>query len=159
MQEEQHDRNSTVGYVVSAWPRLSQTFVLTEIVALERLGLPLRIFSVKDPGEEPVHADVAQVRAKVTYLSLARHWKTIARANLSLACLLPRLYFKNLLQALRHRRPSVVRGFFQAGYLADLLRREPAAHLHAHFSTAPALVAMFASELTGIPYSFTAHAR
>src|SRR6058998_2622972 len=38
MQKEQPDRNSTVGYVVSAWPRLSQTFVLTEIIALERLA-------------------------------------------------------------------------------------------------------------------------
>ena len=156
---EQPERNSTVGYVVSTWPRLSQTFVLTEIIALERLGLPLRIFSIKDPAEEPIHASVAQVRAKVTYLSLPRRWKPIVRANLSLACFLPGLYFKNLLQALRYRRPAVVRGFFQAAYLADLLRREPVAHLHAHFSTAPTLVAMFASELTGIPYSFTAHAR
>jgi glycosyltransferase involved in cell wall biosynthesis len=149
----------TIGYVVSCWPRLSQTFVLTEIVALERRGVPLRIFSAKDPGGEPVHAKVAQVHAEVTYLSLRRYWKHIVRANLRLARELPVRYLSALMHALRYGRVGVMRRFFQAGYLAHLLRRQPVDHLHAHFATAPALLAMFASELTGIPYTFTAHAR
>lgn len=149
----------TLGYVVSTWPRLSQTFVLTEVVALERRGVRLRIFSVKDPGGEPIHAKVAQVRAEVIYLSLHRHWKRIVRANLRLAWELPGRYVRALVHALSYRRLGVVRRFFQAGYLVHLLRREPVAHLHAHFATAPTLVAMFASELTGIPYTFTAHAK
>ena len=148
----------TVGYVVSTWPRLSQTFVLTEVVALERCGVPLRIFSVKDPGGEPVHAKVAQVRAEVTYLSF-RRWKHIVRANLQLAREVPGRYARTLLRAVTYGRFGVVRRFFQAGYLAQLLRCAPVGHLHAHFATAPTLLAMFASELTGIPYTFTAHAR
>src|SRR5437879_1419162 len=59
----------TIGIIVSTWPRLSQTFVLREILGLERLGLRLRIFSVKVPTDEPVHADVFQVKAPVTYLA------------------------------------------------------------------------------------------
>jgi len=152
-------RSLTVGYVVSTWPRLSQTFVLNEIVALERLGLCIRIFSIKDPDGEPVHGRVAQVRADVTYLTLVRQWQPIAWANLSLACIRPGLYFKNLVRALRYWRWAVIRAYFQASYLASLLRRWPVTHLHAHFCTAPALVGMFASELSGVPYSFTAHAR
>jgi glycosyltransferase involved in cell wall biosynthesis len=148
----------TVGYVVSTWPRLSQTFVLTEVVALERSGVPLRIFSVKDPGGEPIHAKVAQVRANVTYLSF-RRWKRIAGANLQLAGHRPVRYASVLMQALAYGRTGILRHFFQAGYLANLLRHDPVSHLHAHFATAPTLVAMFASELTGIPYTFTAHAR
>jgi Inositol 1,3,4-trisphosphate 5/6-kinase ATP-grasp domain len=73
------ERPPTVGYVVSTWPRLSQTFVLREILALERLGVPVRIFSTKDPDGEPIHGDVAQVRAGVTYLTLRRHWKQVDR--------------------------------------------------------------------------------
>jgi glycosyltransferase involved in cell wall biosynthesis len=149
----------TVGYVVSTWPRLSQTFVLTEIVALERSGVPLRIFSVKDPGGEPVHAKVAQVRAEVTYLSFRGSWRRIVRANLRLALELRWRYARALMHAIAYGRVGVVRRFFQAVYLAHLLRREPVEHLHAHFATAPTLLAMFASELTGIPYTFTAHAR
>ena len=58
-----------VGYIVNTWPRLSQTFVLNEILALEQRGVSLRIFSIKDPRREPVNAKVAKVRAPVTYLS------------------------------------------------------------------------------------------
>jgi glycosyltransferase involved in cell wall biosynthesis len=153
------EKPSTVGYVVSTWPRLSQTFVLREILALERLGVLVRIFSAKDPGGEPIHGDVARVLAGVTYLSLRGHWKQALRANLRLARHRPGRYMSTLLAALRYRRWSIVRRFFQAGYLADLLRRQPVDHLHAHFATAPALVSMFAHQLTGIPYTFTAHAR
>ena len=59
-------QSSTVGYIVSTWPRLSATFILNEVLAVERSGVPLRIFSIKDPDGEPVHARVAQVRARVT---------------------------------------------------------------------------------------------
>src|SRR5437016_3104291 len=75
---------STVGYayIVSTWPSLSQTFVLNEVLALERRGLQLRIFSIKDPKDEPVHADARRVRAKVYYLALRRRWKPILQGNL-----------------------------------------------------------------------------
>ena len=39
------ERPPSVGYVVSTWPPLSQTFVLREILAVERLGVSVRIFS------------------------------------------------------------------------------------------------------------------
>lgn len=148
-----------VGYMVSTWPRLSQTFVLNEILALERCGVSLRIFSAKAPRAEPVNAKVAQVRAPVTYLNFRGRRRAILFANLRIARDLPGRYFPAMLRALRYGRPSVLRRFFQAGYLADLLRREPLTHLHAHFSTAPTQVAMFTQELVGVPYSFTAHAR
>ena len=49
-------------------------------------------------------------------------------------------------------------------YLAGLLERErragrPIDHLHAHFAHDPTLIALLAQMLTGIPFSFTAHAR
>src|SRR3989449_862830 len=152
-------QSPTVGYIVSGWPRLSETFVLNEVLAVERSGGSLRIFSIKDPDGEPVHARVAQVRAPVTCLSLRRHWKSALQANLRLLCRQPGRYCRALLQALRYRRRGVLLCFFQAGYLAHELSREPVAHLHAHFAHAPAPVAMFTHQLTGIPYTFTAHAK
>jgi glycosyltransferase involved in cell wall biosynthesis len=153
------ERTPAVGYIVSTWPRLSQTFVLNEVLALEQRGQRLRIFSVKDPGGEPVHADVARVRAKVTYVSVGARRKEVLRANLRLAREHPRRYCATLLQAARFRSSGTLRRFLQAGYLANVLDQEPVGHLHAHFATGPALVAMFAHKLRGIPYSFTAHAR
>ena len=72
--------NLTIGIIVSTWPRLSQTFVLRETLGLERLGLRLRIFSVKVPTDEPVHEEVSQVRAPVTYLAFRRSWKPLVSA-------------------------------------------------------------------------------
>ena len=157
--QQRSDGPVPVGYVVSTWPRLSQTFVLNEILALERCGVPVRIFSAKEPDGEPVHAQVAQVGAAVTYLAFRGRARAILRANVELALSRPGPYVRTLLGALRYRRWGITKRFFQAGYLANLLRRNPVGHLHAHFATAPALVAMFVHELIGIPYSFTAHAR
>lgn len=153
------NRNPAVGYVVSAWPRLSETFILNEVIAVERLGIPLRIFSVKNPKNEPVHGKVAQVLAPLTSLSIGSNRKAVWRANLLLFCGRPARYCGTLLRAVRSRRRVVLRRFFQAGYLADIVSREPVAHLHAHFANDPALVVMFAHQLTGIPYTFTAHAK
>src|SRR5712692_9115211 len=111
------EQKPTIGYVVSTWPRLSQTFVLNEILALERRGLPVRIFSIKDPRGEPVHAKLAKVRAPVAYLSFRRHGRPILLANLRIARDLPGRYLRTLFRALRYGRLNVLRCFFQAGYL------------------------------------------
>src|SRR2546428_12422994 len=97
-------QSPTVGYIVSGWPRLSETFVLNEVLAVERSGVSLRIFSIKDPDGEPVHARAAQARARVTYLSRRRHWKSALQANLGLFFRQPRRHCRALLQALRYRR-------------------------------------------------------
>ena len=151
---------ASLGYIVSTWPRLSQTFVLTEVLALERRGIPLRIFSIKEPGNEPVHGEMRLVNAKATYLSAQSGRNRVLRGNVATAFRHPLRYLKALSRALLlHPRWSFLQSLFQAGYLADLLFRERITHLHAHFATAPASVAMFTYYLTGIPYTFTAHAK
>src|SRR5262249_21187994 len=56
-----------VAYLLKRFPRLSETFILHEILELERQGQELRLFSIMNPGEELVHADVSRVRSPVTY--------------------------------------------------------------------------------------------
>src|SRR5438046_10683765 len=68
---------SSVAYIVSTWPSLSQTFVLNEVLALERRGLALRIFSLKAATDEPRHATARHVRAQVASLSLRCRWTTV----------------------------------------------------------------------------------
>src|SRR5216684_3394018 len=94
----------TIAMIVSTWPRLSQTFVLREFLGLESLGVDLRIFSIKVPPDEPVHVDVAKVRAPVTYLAFRRRWIPIFSANLRLARKLRGRYFRTCLLRLRDLR-------------------------------------------------------
>src|SRR5919198_2048252 len=76
---------ATIGYVVTTWPRLSQTFILNEILALERRGQAVRIFSTKLPDGEPTHAKVTAVRAQVAYLAFRRCAPSLVLAHLRVA--------------------------------------------------------------------------
>jgi glycosyltransferase involved in cell wall biosynthesis len=157
-----------VAYVVRSWPRLSQTFVLSEVLALERIGVPISIFSMTRAGEDVVQPQVADVMASVDYLDdpAARS----AGAHLRLAARSPWRYAATLAYALTHRQ--VLGGYTQSGaleaftkavFIADRLlavrNPSPFTHIHAHFAHDPALIGLLAHRLTGLPFSFTAHAR
>jgi len=159
MEQQQTNPGSAIGYVLSAWPRLSETFILNEVIALERLGVHLSIFSIKNPKDEPIHTNVGQVRAAVTCLYIGNHRAAAWAANLRSFFRRPVRYCRTFLQAMCYRRRVYLRRFIQAAHLADILHREPVGHLHAHFANDPALVAMFTHRLTDIPFSFTAHAK
>src|SRR5919198_4032177 len=171
-----------IGYILRSYPRLSQTFILHEILALERLGLKLDIFAITNPREELTQAEVTRVRAPVPYLEGAarRASPVIALEHLGFLLKSPARYLSALGYVLRHGEidkgytaSSRFECFLQAVYLAHLLRMRDdhlhdrairdrysaIKHLHAHFAHDPTLIAMLAHMLTGIPYSFTAHAR
>ena len=163
-----------IGYILRSFPRLSQTFVLNEVLALEQLGLKLRIFAIVDPRESLVQPEVGQLRAEVHYLAPAggRRLTSIFREHLAVCVKSPRRYLATLVYVLRHS--EIDRGY-RAGSRFDcfrqavhLLRLVAAAgrrtgrrihRLHAHFAHDPTLIAMLAHMLSGIPYNFTTHAR
>ncbi len=153
--------------VLKGYPRISETFIANEIYQLEQLGIPVHIFSMRHPRESFSHAVNDRIRAKVDYLPT------------ELFLDFPRLFFPTALLAVR--RPSVflaalkkaqerfqrtrslgtLKHLLQAGYLAGyLLPRHPeVVHLHAHFAHSPSSVALFTSILSGLHFSFTAHAK
>lgn len=157
--DPQADGNPKVGYVVSAWPRLSETFILNEVISIERLGVRLQIFTMKEPEDKVANAKASEVDAPVTCLSMKRNQKAVALASIRFFFGRPVRFCHAVFRALQYRRWGVLRCFFQATYLAEILARESLTHLHAHFVHDPTLVTMFAHYLTGIPYSFTAHAK
>ena len=159
-----------VGYILRSYPRLSQTFILHEILALEQLGLALQIFPITNPREPVAQAQVAEVRAPVHYLERVtqRSRASIAREHLRTALESPRRYATTLRYLLRNKAidtaytaSSRFECFHQAIYLARQLRRpdNTIGHLHAHFAHDPALIALLTHMLIGISFSFTAHAR
>jgi colanic acid/amylovoran biosynthesis glycosyltransferase len=58
----------TVAYILKTWPRLSQTFIVNEILAHERAGLAVEIHALRRPKAEDAQADVGRVRAPVHYV-------------------------------------------------------------------------------------------
>jgi colanic acid/amylovoran biosynthesis glycosyltransferase len=148
-----------VAYILKMYPRFSETFVLNELLELERQGATLRIFSLKKPNDGIFHREVELVRGEVSYIRL-RRVLAVARAHARVFGRSPSRYRKALLIALRrHRLMSSVKHFLRAGVIADHVQREGIRHVHAHFASSAASVALHVHGLTGIPYSFTAHAK
>src|SRR5260370_3287078 len=156
-----------VAYRVKTFPRRSETFILNEILGVEELGLELEIFSLRKlpPANEPVHPDVAKVKAPVRYIpSLVRPlWPPglalLLFSHLALVLASPQRYFAAARFHFSSGSSPRLKDFIQAGYLGRALIRGKFTHLHAHFANVPTTVAEIVKHLTGIGYSFTAHAK
>lgn len=144
-----------VGYVVKRYPRYSETFIVTEMLAHEEAGLPLEVFALRPPCDTHFQNEIARVRAPVTYLPsegirAADFWAMLQQA----ARRVPDLW-----SALAQVEHDDARDVWQAAVLAQHVRDRGIRHLHAHFATAAASVARLAAMMTGITYTFTAHAK
>jgi len=144
-----------VGYVLKVYPRYSETFVVTEILAHEAAGLALEIFALRPPRDTHFQDGIARVRAPVTYLpyfgvKAVDLWETLQRAGL----LIPG--FWGTLEAARGAEAIDVH---QAALLAVAVTEHGIDHLHAHFGSSAASVARLAARFAGVSYSFTAHAK
>ncbi len=144
-----------VGYVVKRYPRFSETFIVNEILAHERAGLKIDIFALGNVEETHFQDTIALVRAPVSRLSDKQRsaeafWSLLDRAWRELPGL------AHCLDKGRHRN---VHEFSQALQLALAVRERGIEHLHAHFGTRATTVARLAAQLSGISYSFTAHAK
>jgi glycosyltransferase involved in cell wall biosynthesis len=155
-----------LGMILKGYPRISETFISNEIRLLEKLGFAIHLFSMRQPRENFSHDSVKKIRATVDYLpeTLIKPLPRLVYHNLCLAAKNPGLYGAALNTAyrrfLRTRKSATIKHLFQAGYLVHrLLPERRVTHLHAHFAHSPTSVAMFTSRLTGIPFSFTAHAK
>ncbi len=158
--------NGVLGMILKGYPRISETFISNEIMLLERMGFIVHIFSMRHPREAFSHESVKRIRARVDYLpqELLRPLPILLYHNLLLAARAPRRYGAALKTAarrfLRTRKSATLKHLFQAGYLVHkLLPGSRVARFHAHFAHSPTSVALFASRLSGLPFSFTAHAK
>jgi glycosyltransferase involved in cell wall biosynthesis len=152
--------------VLKGYPRISETFISNEILLLEKEGYDIFIISMRHPREPFSHESVKKIKAKVAYLpqTILEAFPELMRHNIQLALQKPRLYGKAICMAfkrfVRNRKIATIKHLLQAGYLVhDILPGKGVVHLHAHFAHSPSSVAMFASLLSGIDFSFTAHAK
>jgi glycosyltransferase involved in cell wall biosynthesis len=151
-----------VAVVLKGYPRLSETFIAHEILALERRGIPLAIFSLRHPTDRETHPVHAEIGAPVAYLpeylkdEPARVWHGWRAARR-----LPgyaRARGAWLADLRRDPSANRVRRFGQALVLAAELPAD-IAHLHAHFIHTPASVTRYCALLRGLPWSCSAHAK
>jgi glycosyltransferase involved in cell wall biosynthesis len=150
-----------VGYLVRSFPRVSETFIINEIIELERQGFDLRIYSMIDPTDPFRHRLVGQIRSPIRYLPnpVWRSLGTAAADHLWLLARTRRAYLSGLFRVVTSGELDAIARLPQAASLARLLASDGVTHLHAGFVHAPGSLAYVVSLMTGLPYSLATHAR
>jgi glycosyltransferase involved in cell wall biosynthesis len=157
----------TLAYILKGYPRISETFISNEILLLEQLGFTMRLFPMRKGREDFCHESVKQIKARVDYLptELLLELPRLIGPNILCAVKQPKRYRQALATAVRRYRrtgrQATFKHLFQAGYLTGkFLSKDPSiCHLHGHFAHSPTSVTMFSSLLSGLSFSFTAHAK
>ena len=147
--------------VVNGFPRLSETFVLQELLDLERRGVRLGIVALRRPEETVAQEALASLRAQVTYLpelAAAAPRLAVRAAHAALAVRAPRTYLDGLARVAVS--PDVSRANLdRAVLLAHHLVRLGRPPLYLHFASRPATIGRFAALMCGVPYGLSAHAK
>lgn len=154
---------TTVAYLTGEYPRATDTFIQREIAAVEACGVAVERFAVRRPGtEHQVGPEQALERDRTTYL-LEQPKGAMARALAAAWRRSPAGFARAVRLAVATRRLGAKGAFRQVAYfveaatLAEELRARGVDHLHNHFADSSCTVAMLASELSGVPFSFTLH--
>ena len=184
---EEHTRPNPkhkIAYIMKGFPRASEPFISNEIYLLEQMGLGIHVFAIQSLSENQVHSIIGDINTEVTYLPenpevadlkfwkwlkrimpqfLGRHFKLILKRPFSylLALFLALYYSLKFRKGLLSRVKKVFyKDFLRAGYIAaEIVKRQNIRHLHGHFCHGSTTMTLLVSKLTGIPYSFTAHAK
>lgn len=144
-----------VGYVLTTFPQLSETFVEGELRVLRELGVDLRVASLHRPDV----AVVGPTELPPDHLAYMPGPVACALAFLRWSALRPRATAANVAVAIRHRSLTMLRGAWLGAWAASHFRQHEVRHLHAHFATDAASVALAAAALLRVTSSFTIHAR
>lgn len=184
MNKTNEGNQGKVAYILKNFPKLSETFIASEIYRLEQIGVDLKLLVIKPYSENTRHAVVARIKALPHYLpattslsesSLARwlklHLPDFWRPVVSVFKQNPKGTFRAaklaLFQSIRARRsffslPRKVylKEFLQAAAMAEqIVADKNVKHIHAHFAHGATTVAWMASMMTNLRFSFTAHAK
>jgi colanic acid/amylovoran biosynthesis glycosyltransferase len=151
-----------VCYFVSEYPSVTHTFIRREIVELERNGVDILRVSLRKDGRKLLDpADLAE-KTRTRYILDGGARRVVAALFFWLARS-PGSLARTFAAAVRMMKRSSRAAPYHLAYLAEALVlgrwavEEGAEHLHAHFGTNGAEVAMLSHILTALPYSFTVH--
>lgn len=156
-------RPLTVGYVMSRFPKLTETFILAELEAMDRAGVRVELYPLLRQTGEPVQPAAVRwverahflpflslpiLRSQWTFLRDRRRRRRYLRA------------FADMLRGTWRSANFLVGGigiFPKVAHASLAMADSGVEHVHCHFANHPALAGWLIHRLVGIPYSFTAH--
>jgi glycosyltransferase involved in cell wall biosynthesis len=150
-----------VAYFTNIYPAVTHTFIRREIRAAEALGITVSRYAVRC-GANLIDREDMREKAQTQYISKVSIHE-LFRAFVGPLSIRPLAVAQALRLALRVGRRSERGIFMHLAYLVEAIllatwcKQRGIQHIHAHFATNSATIAMLAAQLSNIPYSFTAH--
>lgn len=150
-----------IAYILKMYPRFSETFIVNEVLELERQGVDVRIYSLRKPDDGRFHASLARVKAGVVYVPQYPQMEPerVQRAHRQVYEAAPEAYQALRAEVEARQDEFLLKRFVQSGVIAAHLLQHPVDAMHAHFASSATRVANYVHRLIGLPYSFTAHAK
>jgi colanic acid/amylovoran biosynthesis glycosyltransferase len=151
-----------IAYLMSRFPHLPETFILREMIELERQGWQIALYPLIRQEIAVIHPEVELWLPRIRPLPfmapevLGTNIQALLRNPFRYLGLWAKTLWEN-----RHSSDFFIRAlalFPKAVYAAKRMQQEKITHIHAHYATYPALVAWLIHQLTGISYSITVHA-
>jgi colanic acid/amylovoran biosynthesis glycosyltransferase len=150
-----------VAYVMSRFPKLTETFVLGEVLALERRGVPVDLYPLLRERAPVVHPEAARLVARSRYEPFLS--PAIVVSQLAWLRRRPGAYLRAWRDVLvgTWGSPNFFVGaigcFPKVAHAARRMQAEGVTHVHCHFANHPAVAGLIVHRLAEIPFSFTAH--
>jgi hypothetical protein len=150
-----------IAYVMSRWPKLTETFILFEVLAVEALGQPVELYPLLRHREPVSHPEAIALGARARFQPFLS--RAILASQVDALRRRPRAYLGALLALMRGTLGSA--NYFFGGlaifpkvvHMARDMEARGVSHVHCHFSNHPAAAGFIIHRLTGIPFSFVAH--
>jgi glycosyltransferase involved in cell wall biosynthesis len=151
-----------IAYMVSRFPKVTETFVLREMLELQKVGVAIELFALIHEDESVRHDDADELEKAAHYgnaypvhhMDAQRYWLHSAPDEY-------RAVWRSVIAAHRGSgrlmAKAVLTTLVGASWAMDL-QDSLVDRVHAHFATWPTLAAWVVHRLTRIPYSFTIHA-
>ncbi|MBE9477039.1 MAG: glycosyltransferase, partial [Proteobacteria bacterium] len=152
----------TLAVIVKGWPRLSETFIAQELLALQDKGQQFEIWSLRFPTDKKTHPLHRKITAPVKYLPEYLHqepqriWRAWRAARALPGYQKAHAIWRK--DFARDKSRNRIRRFGQACVLATELP-ESVTGLYAHFMHTPASVTRYAAIMRGTEWGFSAHAK
>lgn len=149
-----------VGYVLSRFPKLTETFILYEVLELQRQGVDVRVHALVREHETALHPEAERLLPTVEYPKagglMGSQIEWLARRPSAYLGLWAAAFLGNLRSPrfLLRALATVPIG----AYFATRMSNSGVDHVHAHWATHSALAGLVAARLLGTSFSFTAHA-
>lgn len=158
------ERMLRIAYLISRYPAISHTFILREVTSLRARGVEVETASINPPDRALDSLSPAErAEATRTYCLKAQGIVRIAGVLLRTTLTRPLSVAKGIGLAARLGGFDVTAVLTRLAYLAeailvgDWMLRRKLEHLHVHFATPAATVALLMKEVFGLPFSMTVH--